>query len=263
MHISFIPVVHTVNKKGENIDKMACSEFWKERDSYRQLQDCFHLYMVCEGFNLERGIPSDTPHLSVEQYKKVTNFENSVKTLSNIELALPAVPDIKEFHKLTLNRDKKIEDEIIKPKDNLINNLYEDNTKLYTELQRQVNIINKAEKFEKEKQNILAENTKLKEENIQIQKDNEFNLRHSISNATYDLKDKIHTLEKENNFLKRVINKFEKAIDIFIKWVCSKFAVSSESLVRDFEKENYVSLDVQNDLFKKEKQKKHKEELEF
>ena len=106
------------------------------------------------------------------------------------------------FINLHFGRDKKIEDEIIKPKDNLINNLYEDNTKLYTELQRQVNIINKAEKF-------------------------------------------------------------EKTLNIFIKWICSKFAVSSESLVRDFEKENYISLDVQNDLITKEKQKEHEEELEF
>ena len=102
MHISFIPVVHTVNKKGESIDKIACSEFWKERDSYKHLQDFFHNYMLYSGFELERGVPSNTPHLSVEQYKKVTNFEKSIKTLSAIDLELPQVPNINEFHKLTL-----------------------------------------------------------------------------------------------------------------------------------------------------------------
>ena len=34
MHLVFIPVVHTKDKKGNDIDKIACSEFWKEKDSY-------------------------------------------------------------------------------------------------------------------------------------------------------------------------------------------------------------------------------------
>lgn len=29
MHLVFIPVVHTKDKNGNNIDKVACSEFWK------------------------------------------------------------------------------------------------------------------------------------------------------------------------------------------------------------------------------------------
>jgi len=39
MHLIFLPVVHTTDKKGNNIDKIACSEFWKEKDSYRRLQN--------------------------------------------------------------------------------------------------------------------------------------------------------------------------------------------------------------------------------
>ena len=45
MHLVFIPVVHTTDKKGNFIDKIACSEFWKEKDSYRRLQDAFYEYM--------------------------------------------------------------------------------------------------------------------------------------------------------------------------------------------------------------------------
>ena len=37
MHLIFLPVVHTTDKKGNPIDKLACSEFWKAKDSYRQL----------------------------------------------------------------------------------------------------------------------------------------------------------------------------------------------------------------------------------
>lgn len=262
MHLSFIPVVHTINKKNEKIDKIACSEFWKEKDSYRQLQDAFHNYMVSNNFDVERGVTSTTPHLSVEEYKKVTNFENSIQTLNQIELDLPQVPNIKEFHKLTLNRDKKIEDEIIKPKDELIEQLSTDNTRLSNELQKQIYLVNVAEKFEKEKTTLVSENTKLKQENLQMQEENELNLKYAISNATYDLKDKIHTLEKENKFLNKVINKFEKTLKVFIEWICSKFkAPSSESLIRDFEKETYMSLDVHNDLLKRENEKKQELEM--
>ena len=46
MHLIFLPVVHTQDKKGNDIDKLACSEFWKEKDSYRRLQDAFYQYMT-------------------------------------------------------------------------------------------------------------------------------------------------------------------------------------------------------------------------
>ena len=41
MHLLFLPVVHTTDKKGNPIEKIACSEFWKAKDSYRQLQNAF------------------------------------------------------------------------------------------------------------------------------------------------------------------------------------------------------------------------------
>ena len=55
MHLLFLPVVHTTDKKGNPIDKLACSEFWKAKDSYRQLQNAFFKYMVSNGFDLQRG----------------------------------------------------------------------------------------------------------------------------------------------------------------------------------------------------------------
>ena len=55
LHLLFLPVVHTVDKKGNPIDKLACSEFWKAKDSYRQLQNAFFEYMVSNGFELQIG----------------------------------------------------------------------------------------------------------------------------------------------------------------------------------------------------------------
>jgi len=65
MHLVFIPVVHTTDKEGNAIDKVACSEFWKadkgnywkSKDAYIDLQDSFYKHMVDNGFQLERGQP--------------------------------------------------------------------------------------------------------------------------------------------------------------------------------------------------------------
>jgi len=61
-----------------------------------------------------------------------------------------------------IGRDEKILNEIIKPKDKLIETLYYDNKQLHEKLGKQVNIIDSAEKFEKERENILLEQYKLK-----------------------------------------------------------------------------------------------------
>ena len=63
-----------------------------------------------------------------------------------------------------INRDEKIYEEIIKPKDELINELFDDNTKLRVELSKQVRLVNKAEKYQNEKESILAENSSLRKE---------------------------------------------------------------------------------------------------
>ena len=70
LHIVFIPVVHTTNKKGKEINKIACSEFWKGKESYRIFK-----YVTDNGFDLERGNTKDNEHIPIEKLKKITNFE--------------------------------------------------------------------------------------------------------------------------------------------------------------------------------------------
>ena len=280
MHLIFIPVVHTKDRNGNNIDKIACSEFWKEKDSYRRLQDDFYECIAAHGFNLERGKESDRIHLSVEEYKRVTNFENTQKALKDIKIKLPKVPDINDFNKLTLNRDKKIQEEIIKPKDDLIEKLHKDNIKLHEELNRQVGIVNKAEKFEKEREELNLKNQELEQKCKDIEKnysvkikkiESDFERKNDITKSAYnellkecelikedynirlnketykleqEFKKKINKLENENTFLNKVINKFEKTLNKFIHWICKKFAVSEEEqLIRDFEKETNTLID--------------------
>ena len=250
MHLVFLPVVHTTDKKGNSIDKLACSEFWKAKDSYRQLQDAFYKYMVENGFNLQRGLPKEETgreHYSVEEYKKITNFKQTKEILNNIKLELPDIPDITDINinRLSKKRDEKILEEIIKPKDNVIQNLYQDNMNLHRQLSRQAQVIEEAEKYQIERDKIIADNEKLHDEVDNIK--TEYNKKEFEMEWKYT--NRINKLEKENNFLHKVIDRFKETIDIFINWICKKFDMGAENnLIRDFERDNNILLDVEKQI---------------
>ena len=263
MHLVFLPVVHTTDKKGNSIDKLACSEFWKAKDSYRQLQDAFYKYMVENGFNLQRGLPKEETgreHYSVEEYKKITNFKQTKEILDNMKLELPDVPDITDINinRLSKKRDEKILEEIIKPKDNVIQSLYKDNIDLHRELSRQAKIIEEAEKYQKERDLIIADNEEMHKqvESIKTEyKETEFNIE-------WKYKSKIKDLEKENNKLHRIVEKFYETIDKFIHWVCKKFDMGAEdNLIRDFQKETHTLLDAEKQIEKEDREKENELEL--
>ena len=258
LHLLFLPVVHTTDKKGNPIDKLACSEFWKAKDSYRQLQNAFFEYMLSNGFELQRGLPKEETervHYTLKEYKNITNFEQTKEILKNIKLELPETPDIKDFKRLSFNRDEKILEEIIKLKDEVIDKLYQDNFNLHKELSGQANIIDEAEKYQKERDSILTDNKELHNQvnNIKAEyKEKEFD-------TEWKYKNKIKSLEKENTHLHKIIDKFYETIDKFIVWICHKFGIGeSKELVKNFEKETHSFIDPEKQL-----QYKEKEEMEL
>ena len=257
MHLIFLPVVHTTDKNGNPIDKLACSEFWKAKDSYRQLQDAFYKYMVENRFDLQRGLPKEETnrqHYSVEEYKKITNFKETKEVLKNMKLELPDVPNISDINinRLSKKRDEKILEEIIKPKDDMIQNLYQDNMNLHRQLTRQSQVIEEAEKYQKERDLIIANNEKLYNEVNKIKseyKQKEFDIE-------WEYKNKMRGLEKENQYLYKVIDKFKETIDKFIKWICKKFDMGAENnLIRDFERETRTYLDAEKQIKREDKDK--------
>ena len=257
MHLIFLPVVHTKDKKGNDIDKLACSEFWKAKDSYRQLQNAFYDYMISNNFELERGLPKEETgreHIDLKEYKEITNFDKTKEKLQNLKLELPDVPDIVDINinRLSKKRDEKILEEIIKPKDNLINELYKDNLSLHQELLRQAKMVEKAEKYENERDKILSDNRELHNQvdNIKAKyKEKEFDIE-------WKYKSKIKSLEKENNHLHRVIDKFKESIGKFIEWICQKFDMGAEdNLIRKFEKETRTYLDAEKQIAKEDREK--------
>lgn len=269
MHLVYIPVVHIKDKEGKEIDKICCRDFWKGRDSYRKLQNAFHKYITSKGFDLERGLPVEetgAKHEKIEDLKKLTNFENTKKVLDNIKLELPETPDINNIKLIKLNREK-VENEIIKPKDDMIEKLYNEKVYLQKELLKQVNLVNEAEKYQKERDFIIADNKelhntvehleheyKLKSNNLDFDFNNrKRELEEEFENKEFDIeykyKSKIRSLEKENNHLHKIIDKFYETVDKFIIWICHKFGIGeSKELIKTFEEETRTFIDPQKQL---------------
>lgn len=275
MHLLFIPVVHTTDKQGNKIDKVCCRDFWRGKNSYRDLQNAYFKHISEKDFKLERGElveVTNREHYSIQEYKKITNYENTKELLKNIKLELPETPDIKDFKKLMLNRDEKIENEVIKPKDDLINKLYNENISLHKELSKQANTINIATEYEKKHTQILEDNVNLQFKCKKLEKtleNKEKELKQQFEDETYKIDYQyqkiINKLEKENTYLKKVIDRFKFTVQKFITWICHKFsAPSEEALIRNFERETYMDFDVEKQLninrFDKEQQE---EELEY
>lgn len=75
-------------------------------------------------------------------------------------------------------------------------------------------------------------------------------------------KSKIKVLEKENNYLKKVVDRFKETIGKFITWICKKFDMGAEDyLIRDFQKENNMLLDVEKQIKHEETEKEWDSEI--
>lgn len=282
MHLVYVPVIHTKDKEGNDIDKVCCRDFWKGRNSYRQLQDAYYEYVTSKEFDLERGLPVEetgAKHEKIEDLKKLTNFENTKKVLDNIKLELPKVPDINDIKLIKLNKEK-VENEIIKPKDDLITKLYNENVLLHKTLWRQVVLVDKAEKYQKERDKIIADNKELQntvenlkheyeEKNYDLDIDfnnrrkeleNEFKEKEFV--FEYKYKNKIRKLEQENTHLHKVVDKFYETVDKFISWICNKFGIGeSKQLVKHFENDTNTFIDPVKQLKNEEREKEWELEM--
>ena len=150
MHLTFVPVIHKKDKKtGKQIDKIACSEYWKGKDSYRELQDNFYKYVTEHGFNLERGKTSNSKHLNIETLKQITNYENIKYEITQEQIQ----PINTKNPELILKQN---------------NELIKHTNKLKEQLSKSYMAINRVEKLEKENYILKQENEELKKENSKL-----------------------------------------------------------------------------------------------
>ena len=139
----------------------------------------------------------------------------------------------------------------------MIEKLYNEKVSLQKELLKQVNLVNEAEKYQKERDSILADNKELHNtvkhlEHEYKKKNNTLDLRFENRkreleqefDIEYKYKSKIRSLEKENNHLHKIINKFYITVEKFIDWICHKFGIGeSKDLVKNFEEETHSFID--------------------
>ena len=172
-----------------------------------------------------------------------------------MKLELPDVPEIDDIKMVrwSKKRDEKILEDIIKLKDDLINKLYENNLQMHQQLLRQAKMVEEAEKYQKERNKIMADNRDLHKQVNDIKaeyKEKEDNLEWK-----YDYK--IKTLEKENSYLQNVIDKFRETIHKFIEWICVNFDMGTgDTLIRDFERETRTCLDGEEQIKREEREKR-------
>ena len=191
-------------------------------------------------------------HYTVEEYKKITNYDNTKKLLSEMKLELLEVPDITDIGKFTIKRDEKILEKIIKPKDNLIKELYCENVSLNKELSKQSKVVDEAVKYQKERNTIMADNRALHLEVENIKK----KYKEKETDMKWDYENEIKHLEKENSRLNKIIDRFYKTIDKFIEWICNKFNFGdSKELVKKFENDTHTLIDPVKQMKKEEREK--------
>ena len=144
MHLVFIPVIHTKDKNGNDIDKISCSEFWKGRDSYKYLQNNFHKYINTCGFKLDRGANNNNKHLSMEQLKSLTNYDKIKEEINKT----PIKETTSSSLDLVIGENKKLVKHCNRLREYCITS---------------VNTFNKCLEYETEIKNLKEENSFLKE----------------------------------------------------------------------------------------------------
>ncbi len=183
MHLVFVPVVHTKDKNGKTIDKIACSEYWKGKDSYRQLQDSFYQCVTKNGFELERGNKKDTKHIKIETLKQITGYENIKYEMEQEEIK----PVNSSDTELVLQQNRQLIAYTNKLKQNL--------SKSYV-------AINKM-------QELKQENIKLRNENTKLKQENSF-LKNYIQKTFEAVK---HLFNFPIDIFKRLVDNFVKSFD--------------------------------------------------
>lgn len=252
MHLSFIPVVDGFDKQGNRIRKVCASDYWKGKNSYGNMQDAFNKYVNGKGFKLERGESSDRKHLSTEEYKKLTNFEATQKTLNDITLDLPNVPNIKDVKARFFNRDEQIQKEIIEPKDKLIEQLYADNVKLHKELSKQTHLVNMASKYKEENSYLWNENNKLNKKCSDI----EFESSYKIERIEIKFRKELNFFKTRTNQLEKALKEWSEAIQLLAIFICKIVgAPFTDTLIKEFEKKHGICFDFEKQMKKLDKTK--------
>ena len=156
------------------------------------------------------------------------------------------------------NKNEKILNDVIKPKEEMIKELAIENKSLKKELSKQSKIVDEATKFQKERDSIIADNRALHTKVYNLE--NEY--KKKSTNLEWKYENKYNRLEKENKKLHKIIDKFYITIEKFIEWICNKFNLGeSKELIRNFEKETNTFIDPVKQMAKENREKEWDREM--
>lgn len=135
-------------------------------------------------------------------------------------------------------------------------------------------VYQKKKLIEIERDKILADNQELqntvkhleheykkKSNTLDLRFNNKKNeLEEEFKNKEFDIehkyKSQIKSLEKENNHLHKIIDKFYETVEKFIVWICHKFSIGeSKELIKNFQEETYIFIDPVKQLEQEEREK--------
>ena len=141
---------------GNEIRKISCSEFWKGKNSYANLQDNYHKYLTRCGFNLERSKNIENTHLAIKDLKVVTNFEEQqFLKKSNphyeVEIFSDDITEVRQHYKRVIRKYNTLSQQYAK-----IKNINETNQKSLDDL------THKCSTLERKCARLQKENTNLK-----------------------------------------------------------------------------------------------------
>ena len=198
MHLVYIPVVNSKDKKGNSIRKISASEFWKGKDSYKKLQNQFYKYITEKGFNLERGKENtNREHISTDDMKKLTNFYNTQKIKENLKEEkrnIITYQDVQDFYKYEDFTKDNIDKKLIYPILKYNNSLVKQNHDLLLEL-------SKVENAKKYYSDLQIENNQIINEKQELE--NKLKLNNIELKACYDIiKELLNKNEKIEKILK-------------------------------------------------------------
>lgn len=247
MHVAFIPVINSKDRKGNPCKRINCSEFWKGRDSYSRLQDEYYDFITSRGYDLERGEKGSTAeHLSVAEYKLKKTEEQLAATTEQ----LAEIKNIEEIKTANLPMNtvaiKKDDFETLSAAAKnyvSVKNAEAENIQLKAEC---LSLRNENEKLKSEKDKLsgqlhqleyeygrfyetVADDIDFAEENKKLKKENEVisSQVHTLTNDVmllkqerYQLEKRIEDKEKEltqtKSLLKALQEKFDRVME-FIK----------------------------------------------
>lgn len=198
MHLVYIPVVNSKDKKGNSIRKISASEFWKGKDSYKKLQNQFYKYITEKGFNLERGKENtNREHISTDDMKKLTNFYNTKQLKENLtkqKEQMISYEDVQDFYKYEDFTKDNIDKKLIYPILKYNNSLVKQNQDLLLEL-------SKVKNTKKYYSDLQIQNNQIIKENQELE--NKLKMNNIELNACYDIiKELLNKNEKIQKILK-------------------------------------------------------------